>query len=553
MLPPDPLVPTPAAAKSAGDSLLRHARPVTNGAFTYISPVPSDNPKLLCTSPAAFLSLGLSISERETPRFRDLVSGNYFWEDCYPWSTCYGGWQFGSWAGQLGDGRAISLGEITNTGTNERFELQLKGAGKTPYSRFAGDGNAVLRSSIREFLVSEALHALNIPTTRALSLVKIDRYALRETVEQCAIVCRMAQSWLRIGHFDLPRLRGDRDLLRRIADYAIKDVFDGVDKLPEPFEAGGNRYERFYREVIQRSARTTSKWQAYGFINGVLNTDNISIFGLSLDFGPFAFMDTFDPDYTPNHDDHMLRYSYRNQPSVMWWNLNRFGIDICELFASENKVDDPEFISKGINDNDENTMNKKAERVIMAGITEFKKIFMEDYKELMRKRLGFVDSKDTDFDFTSETLNLMEVLKLDFHHFFRRLSSVPLFTYSSPLEFEEGAKIVLPARDSSNSKAIKKMSHFLQKYQERLRQEETTDDIERKKRMNEVNPKFVLRPWLVQEIVRRVEKDGEEGLLDRIMKMLLSPFDDHWGDEEEERFCGDVPQTEQQLQCSCSS
>jgi serine/tyrosine/threonine adenylyltransferase len=264
---------------------------VKSALYTFVRPDPSEpNPELLAVSPLALRTLGLAPSEASTSTFLALVSGNPsgFESEVYPWAQCYGGWQFGQWAGQLGDGRAISLFEATNPDTGERFELQLKGAGQTPYSRFA-DGRAVLRSSIREFVASEYLHAIGIPTTRALSLTLLpSNRAIRERVEPCAIVCRFAQSWVRFGTFDLLRWRGDRKNLRVLADYVRTEVL----KLGEEIKDGsGNRYEETYREIARRNARTVAKWQAYGFMNGVLNTDNTSVLGLSLDFGPFSFMD----------------------------------------------------------------------------------------------------------------------------------------------------------------------------------------------------------------------------------------------------------------------
>lgn len=303
-LPPDPDVLTPEAADK-NPKLTQTPRQVRKALYTYVRPQSNEEAEILAVSPSCFETLGLDISEATTDDFRDLVSGNKIYDDIHPWAQCYGGYQFGQWASQLGDGRAITLLELQAEG-KERMELQLKGAGKTPYSRFA-DGNAVLRSSIREFLVSEHLHALGIPTTRALALTLLPkRFALRERVEPCAIVTRAAQSWIRIGTFDLLRRRGDRETTKKLADYCIAHVFGGEDKLLQDLPAKnktGNRYQTLYREVVRRSASLVGKMQAYGFMNGVLNTDNTSIFGLSMDYGPFAFMDTFDSAYTPNHDE----------------------------------------------------------------------------------------------------------------------------------------------------------------------------------------------------------------------------------------------------------
>lgn len=301
----DPQFPTPESSAEATRSQLG-PRMVKAALYTYVRPDPvEDNPELLAVSPLALRSIGLARTEPTKPEFLKLVSGNGGFEDIsYPWAQCYGGWQFGQWAGQLGDGRAISLFEATNPETKNRYELQLKGAGQTPYSRFA-DGKAVLRSSIREFIVSEYLYSIGIPSTRALSLTLLpSNQAIREKVETCAIVCRFAESWIRIGTFDLLRARQDRKDLRLLSDYVREEVLEMKEKARVDGGEGSdgvhgarvrNRYEDMYREIARRNALTVAKWQAYGFMNGVLNTDNTSVMGLSLDFGPFSFMDVCNP------------------------------------------------------------------------------------------------------------------------------------------------------------------------------------------------------------------------------------------------------------------
>lgn len=300
-LPADSIFPTPADSHKTPREQIG-PRQVRGALFTWVRPEEQKDPELLCVSPAALRDLGIQKGEDKTEDFRQLVSGNklYGWDEekqqgGYPWAQCYGGFQFGQWAGQLGDGRAISLFESTNPSTGIRYELQLKGAGLTPYSRFA-DGKAVLRSSIREFVVSEALNALGIPTTRALSLTLLPHSRVfRETMEPGAIVLRFAQSWLRLGTFDLLRARGDRDLIRKLATYVAEDVFGGWETLPRRLEdpdkptespapsrgapaeeiegpegAAENRFTRLYREIVRRNAVTVANWQAYGFMNGVL-------------------------------------------------------------------------------------------------------------------------------------------------------------------------------------------------------------------------------------------------------------------------------------------
>ncbi|KAK6509530.1 hypothetical protein TWF481_004270 [Arthrobotrys musiformis] len=573
-LPPDPNTPTPQIA----DSLPARPKPglVKNAAFTWIKPEESAEFELLAVSPAAFDSIGLKRGQEKEDSFGRLVSGNKVWEGHYPWAQCYGGYQFGHWAGQLGDGRAISLFESTNPTTGIRYEWQLKGAGTTPYSRFA-DGKAVLRSSIREFIVSEALHGLGIPTTRALSLTLLPtKKAQRETTEPCAIVTRFAQSWLRVGTFDLPYSRNDRNLTRKLANYAIEEVYGGVDNLGGPREDGEpdgepNRYELFYREVVRRNARTVAYWQAYGFMNGVLNTDNTSILGLSLDFGPFSFMDNFDPSFTPNHDDSSLRYSYRNQPTIIWWNMVRLGESLAELFGLGNLVDSPQYLSSGLQPSQLEPLTERAERIIDRAGEEYKNTFITTYQSLMSRRLGFSSQRDSDMEnhFTT-TLDLMEKLGLDFNHFFRRLADLPISHMESEDSrimasehfFNANSAVNMPglAKDKANEKekAKKEIAEWLGKWRERLGEEEGgLDDERRQREMKKVNPRFLPKNWVLDELINRVQRSGERDILHKILDMSLRPFEDHWGPEsewaEEDRLCGDVPPQDAGMQCSCSS
>ncbi|KAJ5661636.1 uncharacterized protein N7477_009252 [Penicillium maclennaniae] len=570
-------------------------RTVKGALFTYVRPEPAKEPELLGVSPRAMEDLGLKPGEEDTPQFKALVAGNHIWWDeekggIYPWAQCYGGTssQFGSWAGQLGDGRAISLFETTNPKTGKRYELQLKGAGKTPYSRFA-DGKAVLRSSIREYVVSEALNALGVPTTRALSLTLLpDAKVLRERIEPGAIVARFAESWLRIGTFDLPRVRGDREIIRKLATYVAEDVFGGWQNLPAavsegeqlssnidnpqrdvpwdeiqgPQEASENRFARLYREIARRNAKTVAAWQAYGFMNGVLNTDNTSLYGLSLDYGPFAFMDNFDPSYTPNHDDHMLRYSYKNQPSIIWWNLVRLGESLGELIGAGNRVDEEDFTKDGVTEDMEGEVIKRAESVIERTGNEFRAVFLNEYKRLMSRRLGLTTQKDSDFqELFSEMLDTLEALELDFNHFFRRLSGVSISALSTDEQRREVASIFFHVEGFSgigytDASARERIAKWLDSWQVRVLEDwGISNDEARQKAMKAVNPNFVPRGWILDEIIERVERKGERKILDRVMQMSLNPFNDEWGlhKQEEERFCGDVPKYKRAMMCSCSS
>lgn len=604
-LPADALYPTPSDSHLTPRSQIR-PRQVRNALFSWVRPERQTHPELLAVSPAAFADLGLSLSEAETGLFLQTAVGNHVWGwdeaansgEGYPWAQCYGGFQFGEWAGQLGDGRAISLFEATNPETGRRYEVQLKGAGMTPYSRFA-DGKAVLRSSIREFVASEALNALGIPTTRALALSLLpDSKVRRETVEPGAIVVRMAESWLRLGSFDLLRARGDRKLIRQLATYVAEDVFGGWDKLPgrldnvekpedasEPHRGVGkdeiegpegaeeNRFARLYREIVRRNALTVAKWQAYGFMNGVLNTDNTSIFGLSIDFGPFAFMDNFDPNYTPNHDDHFLRYAYRNQATIIWWNLVRLGEALGELLGAGPEVDSEFFVEKGVKEDEADKLVARAETIITQVGDEYKAVFYNEYKRLFTARLGLKTFKETDFDaLFSSLLDTMEELELDFNLFYRRLSTLKTSEIATEADRREKAGRFFYKEGvtgkADEPEARKKVADWLEKW--RLRAIEDWGEGEeaeeaRVKAMKAVNPNFIPRGWILDEVIRRVEKEGEREVLNRVITMATHPFEDSWagrtfdgieykGDEEEEhRWTSDVPEVRRAMQCSCSS
>lgn len=596
-LPPDAEYPTPSASHSAERRDLG-PRLVKNAAYTFVRPESFKKSELVGVSKAALQDLAIDPASIESDDFKDTVAGSKIItiqnekelkdSDIYPWAQCYGGYQFGQWAGQLGDGRAISLFETTNPSTGVRYEIQLKGAGKTPYSRFA-DGKAVVRSSIREFVVSEALNALNIPTTRALSLtLGPEETVRRERLEPAAIVARFAQTWLRFGTFDLARTRGDRQLIRKLADYTAEDVFPGWGSFPaklaskevndviEPTrgvpkneiqgsaEFEENRYTRLYREIARRNAKTVAHWQAYAFTNGVLNTDNTSIFGLSIDFGPFAFLDNFDPNYTPNHDDHMLRYSYKNQPSIIWWNLVRLAEAFGELIGAGARCDEAEFVEKGVHQDWANELVKRAEAIIDQVGDEYKTVFLAEYKHLMTARLGLKQCKASDFEkLYSELLDTLEALELDFNHTFRRLSSIG----TEELDTEEKRKDVagrffhhegLTGLTGSEDDARLRVANWLDKWRARVLEDWPDSPEARDERfaaMKSVNPKFVPRSWILDEVIDRVEKRGDREILGKIMDMALAPFNDEWGwnREEEERFCGDVPRYQRAMQCSCSS
>lgn len=410
----------------------------------------------------------------------------------------------------------------------------------------------------------------------------------REAIETGAIVARFAQSWLRIGTFDILRFRGNRKLIRTLATYVAEHVFPGWESLPAAvvisspatsstlhparsipaYEIQGdapgeeNRFARLYREIVRRNAVTVACWQAYAFTNGVLNTDNTSLLGLSLDFGPFAFLDNFDPSYTPNHDDHMLRYCYKNQPSIIWWNLLRLGENLGELIGAGAEVDEDQFVNEGVGEEFAPELIKRAETIIERTRKEYQAVFGAEFRRLMRARLGLVSDKETDFDeLFSGLLDTMEALELDFNHFFRRLSSVRV----AQIETEEQRKD-LAARffhkegvtglENTEDSARERIAEWLAKWRIRVHEDWNDADIEREAAMKKVNPKFIPRSWILDEVIQRVEHGGEREIIGKVMKMALNPFDEEWdtGDRaQEERFCGDVPRGNRQMMCSCSS
>lgn len=342
-------------------------------------------------------------------------------------------------------------------------------------------------------------------------------------MEPGAIVSRFAESWLRIGTFDLLRARGERELVRKLATYIAEDVFPGWESLPAAVSLGEgqspdtvdnpsrgvprdaiqgdqgleeNRFTRLYREIARRNAKTVAAWQAYGFMNGVLNTDNTSIFGLSIDYGPFAFMDNFDPNYTPNHDDHMLRYSYKNQPTIIWWNLVRLGECLGELIGAGDKVDEERFAKEGLTEEEAPAVVKRAEDIIERTGQEYRSVFLNEYKRLMSRRLGLKTQKESDFQHLySEALDILEALELDFNHFFRRLSQVSL----SDVETEEKRKEVASAFfheegfggiGYSEDSARGRIANWLDQWQSRVREDwGVGSDEERQKAMKSANPK----------------------------------------------------------------
>ncbi|KAI5918998.1 UPF0061-domain-containing protein [Camillea tinctor] len=611
-LPADRFFPTPADShRMRRDHFF--PRQVYQSLFTWVRPERVPCSEILAVSAAALRDLGIRADDpSKNPDFAATVAGNKLqgWDEealegpGYPWAQCYGGFQFGRWSGQLGDGRVISLFETTNPLTGVRYEVQLKGAGNTPYSRGA-DGKAVLRSSIREFIVSEALNALGIPTTRALCLSLTPGVQVqRDRAEPSAIVARFAQSWLRIGNFDILRARSHRVLLRRLANYLAEDVFGGWETLPGrladperpywsppprrnippevvegPSGTAENRFARLYREIVRRNALTVAKWQVYGFMNGVLNTDNTSLLGLSMDFGPFAFMDNYDPMYTPNHDDDMLRYSYQNQPIIIWWNMIRLGEAFAGLIGSAGIVDDERFVKTGYKDEEIPGATARAEHIIANVGEEYRAVFLAEYQQLSMARLGLKNFKESDYDeLFALLLQIMEDLELDFNLFFRRLSALKLSDLGTEQARQDKASVFF-YRDGltgfvSEEEGRRRIGEWLGEWRQRIikhwgsagaTQLSEEQDAQRIKAMKQVNPNFIPRSCVLDEVVKRVEFGHEREVLRRLTHLAQHPFEDSWagrtfdgqkykGDKDEEaRWTSGPPRSGRSMTCSCSS
>jgi uncharacterized protein YdiU (UPF0061 family) len=468
--------------------------------YTRLNPTPLPEPKLIAFNPDAAPLIGLRAGEEAREEFAAIFTGNQLAAGSTPLSAVYSGHQFGVYVPQLGDGRAISLGEVV--GSEGICEIQLKGAGRTPYSRM-GDGRAVLRSSIREYLCSEAMHGLGIATTRALAITASDQPVIRETVETAAVVTRLAPSFVRFGSFEFWYHRRDADSVRELADYVIRQYY------PE-FDGAQDRYPRFLREVVRRTARMIAQWQAVGFMHGVMNTDNMSILGLTLDYGPYGFMEAFDPGHICNHTDEAGRYAYNMQPQVGLWNLYALGQSLVPLMEPE---------------------------VIEAELKTYETEFDAVMNELIRAKLGFATAQDGDHEVVNELFALMAESHADYTLLFRNLAR-------------------LNAMDAANDAAVldlvlnrERFDAWASRYRARLLAEQSVD-AERRARMNAANPKYVLRNYLAEVAIRKARDEKDYSEIENLRKLLARPYDEQ---PENEHYAALPPGWASHLEVSCSS
>jgi hypothetical protein len=412
------------------------------------------------------------------------MAGHVALEGFTPLAMVYSGHQFGVWAGQLGDGRALLIGQVRNR-KGELWDIQLKGAGMTPYSRFA-DGRAVIRSSIREYLCGEAMAALGIPTSRALSLVATGETVMREKPEPGAVIARLAPSHVRFGNFEHFHHAGNVDAVRELADHVIAEHFPGLS------------HAAFFGEVVRRTAIMIAHWQAVGFAHGVMNTDNMSILGLTLDYGPFGFMDAYDPAFICNHTDEQGRYSVINQPAIAHWNLRALAVALSRLVPAPLLIDE---------------------------LNKFEGHFAGHYRKLMRAKLGLAREEEDDDRLIGELLAVMAKGRADYTLTFRDL----------PRAGESWLARFGAVRGEAET--------WLKRWRGRTANEDLSG-------LDQVNPKYVLRNWVAETAIRAVEDRGDLATLDRIFRLLQSPHDEHPGNEE---FAAPPPESMCGLEVSCSS
>ncbi len=472
-----------------------------NKLYSQVMPQGLTNPRLVISSESTASLLGLDIDTLQQPDSLQLISGQGVLNIWDPIAMKYTGHQFGQYNPQLGDGRGLLIAQVNHLG--KIWDMHLKGAGSTPYSR-QGDGRAVLRSSIREFLCSEALAALNIPTTRALCVVDSDTDVYREQRESGAMLIRVTPSHIRFGHFEFCSFSDQPELLTTLCDYVIAGHY------PELINHQ-QKYVKFYQQTVQKTARLMAHWQSTGFAHGVMNTDNMSILGETFDFGPFAFMDDYEAGFICNHSDYQGRYAFNQQPNIANWNLSVLAQALLPLIKKEALVEELE---------------------------RFSDYFSEQYSAMMNAKFGLLGSVEQT-SFYAESLNMLEKCKLDFSFFFRKLSDI-----HEPSVCTQIRNLCLD---------IKAFDNWLEQYQQVLLADGQTFDAHtqnvRKKRMDRVNPKYILRNYLAQNAISAAQQ-GDYSKVQTLHKVLLNPFDEQ---PEFEEYANLPPDWGKKLEISCSS
>ena len=468
-------------------------RQLSHSLFARVQPKAAPQPELIHFSKEVATLLGLNEEQCRSEEFVQVFSGTKVLPGMDPHATCYGGHQFGNWAGQLGDGRAINLGEI-NTAQGHLM-LQLKGAGPTPFSRSA-DGLAVLRSSLREYLCSEAMFHLGIPTTRALSLIGTGEGVMRDILydghpasEPGAVVCRVSASFVRFGHFQMLAARQETELLRQFTDFVIEREFP---HLAVTKALGKDQYLAFFNEVCERTAQLMVHWMRVGFVHGVMNTDNLSILGETIDYGPYGWLDNFDPEWTPNTTDAgNRRYRYSQQPAIAQWNLMQLANALLPL------IEDP--------------------KPLEVALTDFAKIYQQSWQSMMAAKLGLTHFND---NLNNRLLNLLSSSEIDMTLFFRALADVR----------QDDTDLMQPLTEAyynsadTQSKTAATMYQWVEDYLHEAKQQDRSDE-ERRRLMNATNPKYLLRNYLAQLAIDDAEQ-GDYKKVDTLLEILRHPYDE---------------------------
>lgn len=477
-------------------------RQVIGACWSAVEPTPVSAPTLLAYAREVAALIGLRDEDVHTPEFARVFGGNALYAGMQPYAACYGGHQFGNWAGQLGDGRAITLGEVLNT-RGERWELQLKGAGPTPYSRTA-DGRAVLRSSVREFLCSEAMFHLGVPTTRALSLVLTGDEVVRDMFydgnaqpERGAIVCRVAPSFIRFGNFEILAARDDRALLERLVDFTIaRDFAHLTGTIAEQRAA-------WFTEVCERSARMVVEWMRVGFVHGVMNTDNMSILGLTIDYGPYGWLEDFDPNWTPNTTDATgRRYRYGQQPAIVQWNLVRLAEALRPVFETPEPLE--------------------------AGLDAFLAVYDDGYARMLSAKFGFHAHGESEEQLIREAFALMHAAQADFTLFFRALGDLsPVIAHDATPTDALGDVFYDERVNETHGDAL---MHWVRRWHA-LVSATGESFTARRARMHAVNPKYVLRNWIAQEAIDLADA-GDASRVHELLELFRRPYEEQSGREQ---------------------
>ncbi len=466
--------------------------------FTALQPTGFAHPHLVAVNPDVARLIGLDPADLDSPEFLAWLSGNTTLAGSAPLAMVYSGHQFGGYTPRLGDGRGLLLGQVrTAAGL---IDLHLKGAGKTPYSRFA-DGRAVLRSSIREYLAGEALHGLGIPTTRSLAIAGSDEPVIRERVETGAMLLRVARTHIRFGSFEYFHYREQPELVRALADHVLETY------LPEKAQ-GRDPYTALFRHAVRATARLIAHWQAVGFCHGVMNTDNMSILGETLDYGPYGFLDAYDPAHICNHSDYEGRYAYHRQPAIGLWNCNALAHALSSIVPVP---------------------------ALREALLEYEPLLLRELRRHQRAKLGLTQSLPGDDALIDDLLALLAAGGIDYTLFFRHLC-----------DFRVGAGNPL-LRDLCPDRAA--YDAWAHRYAERLGAEQCTD-AERGEAMRSVNPKYILRNYLAEIAIRKAEDERDYREIALLRQVLARPFDEQ---PEFARYAAPPPDWGRTLAISCSS